>query len=314
MAEERLVDDDYGRGVKLRKTKDGYVDATDELAPPVDEESEEVSFAYPMEETEEDDEDLVGLSPEEAKKLRQQKIEAAKKRKEEYDAAVAEGNDALENGRFAEAEKIFERALLLDEIATQASVGYWRAKTENFEKPEVLIEEYVEPGIESLEYDLGYEAADIIKKEYRHVFQDRYDRLAEEEKPLAEEVEGKQERRRAILKGRRKNGILGCVISALPLLVFGILTAVFALKINTTPDNRYVPYTIGFGAAALVAFIVFALLTNKMINVFRIYAKNERLTATEEGERLFDVRERKDLYAALLREEQADFSEEETEE
>ena len=29
MAEERIIDDEYGRGVKLRKTKDGYVDVTD---------------------------------------------------------------------------------------------------------------------------------------------------------------------------------------------------------------------------------------------------------------------------------------------
>ena len=27
--EERMIDDEYGRGIKLRKTKDGYVDVTD---------------------------------------------------------------------------------------------------------------------------------------------------------------------------------------------------------------------------------------------------------------------------------------------
>lgn len=30
--EERIIDDEYGRGIKLRKTKDGYVDVTDELS------------------------------------------------------------------------------------------------------------------------------------------------------------------------------------------------------------------------------------------------------------------------------------------
>ena len=30
--EERMIDDEYGRGVRLKKTKDGYVDVTDELA------------------------------------------------------------------------------------------------------------------------------------------------------------------------------------------------------------------------------------------------------------------------------------------
>ena len=33
MAEERIIDDEYGRGVKLRKTAEGFVDVTDELAP-----------------------------------------------------------------------------------------------------------------------------------------------------------------------------------------------------------------------------------------------------------------------------------------
>ena len=30
--EERIIDDEYARGIRLKKTKDGYVDATDELA------------------------------------------------------------------------------------------------------------------------------------------------------------------------------------------------------------------------------------------------------------------------------------------
>ena len=30
--EERIIDDEYARGIRLKKTKDGYIDATDELA------------------------------------------------------------------------------------------------------------------------------------------------------------------------------------------------------------------------------------------------------------------------------------------
>ena len=30
--EERIIDDEYARGIRLKKTKDGYVDVTDELA------------------------------------------------------------------------------------------------------------------------------------------------------------------------------------------------------------------------------------------------------------------------------------------
>ena len=90
MAEERMIDEEYGRGVKLRKTKDGYVDVTDELAAEVEMEegAEEVSFEFPVME-DEDDEDLVGLSTEEALALKQKKAEAAERRRQEYEQAVA---------------------------------------------------------------------------------------------------------------------------------------------------------------------------------------------------------------------------------
>ena len=46
--EERIIDDEYGRGVRLKKTKDGYVDVTDELADNPDMgEEEEISFEFP---------------------------------------------------------------------------------------------------------------------------------------------------------------------------------------------------------------------------------------------------------------------------
>ena len=75
--EERMIDDEYGRGIRLKKTKDGYVDVTDELAADNTDNGEgladEVSFAFPITDVDEDDEDLVGLSPEEALALRQKK-------------------------------------------------------------------------------------------------------------------------------------------------------------------------------------------------------------------------------------------------
>ena len=38
--EERIIDDEYGRGIRLKKTKEGYVDVTDELAQAPQEETE----------------------------------------------------------------------------------------------------------------------------------------------------------------------------------------------------------------------------------------------------------------------------------
>ena len=71
--EERIIDDEYGRGIRLKKTKEGYVDVTDELAEGGEEyeDAEEVAFEFPVLDTDEDDEDLVGLSPEEAARVRE---------------------------------------------------------------------------------------------------------------------------------------------------------------------------------------------------------------------------------------------------
>ena len=311
MAEERIIDDEYGRGVKLRKTKDGYVDVTDELAEgEAAEEGDEVSFEFPMMETEEDDEDLVGLSPEEALALKKQKAEAAERRRAEYEQAVAEGNAMLQAGDYEGAEKKFEEALELDELATDASVGYWRAKTQNFQNPDVLVEEYLDSGIEALEYDLGYEATDVIKREHREAFERRYKELEEEESPLAEEVEGKQQARREILKARLKKSGIKFAIAGAPLLILLVATVVLALKIPTVMDNRFIPWSIGFGVATFLSFIVCLAVGNTFMNACKIYRKNEKVSSTEEGERLLEIRAYKALYAALLTVDEAEEEEE----
>jgi len=314
MAEERIIDDEYGRGIKLRKTKDGYVDVTDELAEgealEEGEEAEEVSFEFPVME-EEDDEDLVGLSTEEALALKQQKAEAAKRRQEAYANAVQEGNDLLASGEYALAEKKFEEALELDELATEASVGYWRAKTENFQNPDVLADEYVKAGIESLQYDLGVEATYIIKTEHRDAFARRYAELEAEERPLAEEVEGKQTARREILSARLKKASIQFGITVAVFALSIILTIVFAAKIPTVMDNRYIPWTIAFGVVSVIAFAVFVAFGSKFSNVCKIYRKNEKVSSTEEGKRLVEIRAYKNLYGALLAEEQEEEADEE---
>lgn len=308
--EERMIDDEYGRGIRLKKTKDGYVDVTDELAEKQDGElvaenegdgGEEITFEFPILDVDEDDEDLVGLTPSEARALRQKKAEAAAQRRADYERACAEGNELLAAQSYRAAELKFEKALNLDEVATEASVGYWRAKTADFSNPDELASEYVEAGIQSLEYDLGYDAAEIIKKEYRSVFEKRVAELSAEETPLAEEVEGKQERRRTVLKARvKKAGIIFAAVSCAFVLI-AALAVIFGLKNFTTKDNSYVLLTIVFAALSLVGLVVFLVFTKKFINALRIYRKNEDLAETEEGARLLEIREYKGLYLDLLK-------------
>ncbi len=308
--EERIIDDEYGRGIRLKKTEDGYVDVTDELAQdeqaePAEQEqtqeaetAEEIVFEFP--DLEEDDEDLVGLSPEEALELRKRKEAEAIALKEEYKKLCDEGNEMLDTQSYKAAELKFEKALKKDAIATEASVGYWRAKTSDFTQPDILIEEYLEAGYESLEYDLGYMAVEQIKKDYRPVFEKRLEELSEEEAPLEKAVTQKQENRRKILKERIKKSLIKFAVSALPMLALLALTIVLGMKIRSTPDGRFIWYTVASGVVFAAAFAVFGVFTNKLINALRINRANETLSSTEDGAKLLEIREYKELYARFL--------------
>ena len=128
--EERIIDDEYGRGIRLKKTKDGYVDATDEqLEDEEVDEVEEMQFAFPMLDGEEDDEDLATLSPEEALKLRQEKMEREKARKAEYERLCAEGFALLETESFRSAE-LKRRCIWTKRLRTRPwATGARRRKT-----------------------------------------------------------------------------------------------------------------------------------------------------------------------------------------
>ena len=303
--EERIIDDEYGRGVRLKKTKDGYVDVTDGEAPDdtqdeMQEAQEEALFEFPTFDTDEDDEDLVGLTPEQAIALRKEKEEAAAKRKADYERLCKEGDELLQTGSFRSAELKFEKALSLDEEASEASVGYWRAKTADFTNPDVLISEYAKAGVESLEYDLGEKATEMMKKEYRSAFEKRVQELTKEEAPLSQSVLEKQENRRVVLKARVKRSTIAFLIALIPTAALLVLTIVFGLSNFTTRENTFVLPTILCGAGFFIFFIAFIVFANKWINDLRMRSANERLSSTEDGARLLEIREYKELYLALI--------------
>jgi len=307
--EERIIDDEYGRGIRLKKTKDGYVDVTDELAKDddgeetddtLDTEADEVAFEFPMFDV--DDEDLVGLTPKEAMELKKRKEEEAKARQEEYERLCAEGEALLETGSFKSAELKFEHALEIEisDEKTTASLGFWRAKTSEFSEPDVLVEEYLDDGLESMEIELGYKAVDTIREKYKAELSKARERWQTEEAPLAERVESVQSTRREYLKGRVKTSAIGFVASLLPTIALIVLTIVFGLKNFSTRENTFITATIICGSLLVVSLIACIILTNKWLNVIRLYMANERLYSTEDGEKLLEIRAYVELYDALL--------------
>lgn len=304
--EERIIDDEYGRGIKLKKTKDGYVDVTDAaleeglVEDGETEDGEEISFEFPVFDTDADDEDLVGLTPEEALALRKKKEAEAQAKKDEYERLCKEGEKLLETGSFKAAELKFERALSLDEKATEASVGYWRAKTADFDDADALVSEYADEGVENLEFDLGYEAVEQIKAKYHDQFVLRYEQLSAEETQLEEKVLSAQAARRVVLKERVKKTSVFFAVSALLATVALVFTVWFGMMNFTTPDTAYILPTVISAAAFLALFVFFGVCTNKFVNACRMRRSNERLSSTRDGARLLEIRDYKELYAYLV--------------
>ncbi len=322
--EERIIDDEYGRGIRLKKTKDGFVDVTDELAEADEAETqtiendaqedgdyEEIAFEFP--DLEEDDEDLVSLSPEEAMALRKKKEEEEKARAAEYARCCEEGKQLLESGSFHAAELKYEKALGLDGEAVDATVGYWQAKTSDFAEPDALVGEYLESGYENLEGDLGYKAVEIIKSKYSPVFERRLQELEEEIKPLTESFEEKQAARREIISARLKKAVLKFSLALVPTLIILTLTIVFGLNMFSTKTGELIIWTAVFAGVFVVGLIVTLVFTNKLLNVVRMYRANEKESSTEEGRKLIQLKYYIEIYTRLT-ENVIEFAEKETEE
>ena len=295
--EERIIDDEYGRGIRLRKTQDGYVDVTDELAEGDDGEEmtyDEVSFEFP--DLEEDDEDLVSLSPEEAIALRKRKAEEAESKRRQYAENCEEGERLLDSGSFHAAELKFEAALKLDEYGKEATVGYWRAKTADFTNPDALMNEYVNSGIENLEGDLGYEAVDELKRRYPEVFSARLKELQKQAQPLEKELFEKRENRRSIIAKKMKKAAWKFSISAVISLVLLAVAIVLGTKIFSTREGEFILPTVVAGVAFVASLVVTLVFTNKLLNVVRMYRMNERDDSTELGRKLVGIRNYIELY------------------
>ena len=296
--EERIIDDEYGRGIRLRKTEDGYVDVTDELAEDADEATDvnydEIDFEFP--ELEEDDEDLVSLSPEEARELRKRKAEEIENRRRQYEQACEDGERLLDCGSYHAAELKFESALKIDPYGQESTVGYWRARTANFTDPDALMSEYVEVGIENLEGDLGYKAVDELKRRYPEVFSARLKELQEEREPIETEVMEKRENRRKVITKNLTKAAWRFSISSIIAFILLAVTIVFGAKIFSTREGEFILPTIITAAVFVVSLIVSLVFTNKLLNVIRMYRLNERDDSTELGRKLVNIRNYIELY------------------
>lgn len=278
MAEERLIDDDKDRKYKIRVNADGEEELIIDNSGEEEEESDIPVFGIPV--YEEDDEEAALLTPEQLAERERLKREEQEKRERKLNELLEKAKEKLE-------ERDFEAALYAVTQAQEYSGDsglLWCLKlkilTRNFTEFNAL-DDCAEVAENVKEY-----ADAESKAELRALAGSLPPRIAEVEertKRLAETNEaGKEERRDTFLRIKTK-ALTDLLLAGIPLLVFVVLTGVFASMIFSNENGAFVIATIVFAALTVIALIVSAFALRNFISAMRNVKLNESDVATKAG-------------------------------
>lgn len=272
--EERTLKDEEARKIKLKRTKEGAIDAVEETG---EEDEEEISL-----ELGEVDEDYAGLSPEETEALMKKREKAREKARAECAKLLAEGERLLGERNFSEAEAYFSQALLYDPDEARAQEAIWICRTKNFKDLEAFYALKNAEEFSALKKELKEK---ILSKVSQKLMADR----AEYEAEAAEKEGGvyaAQKERRAAFQKNRNYYLLRFSLSfaAFALFLAGALIGVYFI----TRSKTIIPaaLAIAFGAAALVCLFVVVFFSRKLYEAQSLVKDNEKLSSTGDGARL----------------------------
>lgn len=279
--EERMIDDEEARGVKLKRTKSGETDAVEEG----ENEQEEYVFDVPEEEY---DESLVGLTPSQLEQVLEERKKAEEEARLEFENHVLAGETALEKGLYEEAEKFFaqaDRYVFADE---RVANGLWISRTRGFTVKEPFYEVKNAEAFAACPAELKARAREAFGEEFQ---KEREEARAEEE-ILAPQVEAKRAEREEAFAGNRRYYLVRFCVALAVFAAMLIGAAVSASFIVRTQSIAPVVLTGGFGALALAAFIAALVLLRKLLVASRLCRQNNVEEATEDGARLKALREK----------------------
>lgn len=288
--EERIIDKDEGRKIKIKRTAEGAVDAVEEGVGNGEAAEDEVVFDLPEDEY---DEDLVGLTPSQLEKA----LEERAKAEAERDKMLAAAEDALSARDYEKAETFFTQALVYDADCVRAKQGIWTARTKDFEDLSVFRRK--KSVREIAEEDAGVK--EFIRSRVGGRLSADREEYRKEEEPLSLRVEAAQAERRAAFAENRKYYLIRFAIFLTIGVLFAVATAVAVPYIWRT-QNSVIPIALSaaFGALCLIAVIITLVFSHKLYVACRLCSANEKLTSTEDGKRLAFLREQIGLLDLIL--------------
>ena len=292
--EERLIDKEDERLIRIKKKAEG-VDAEDALAQE-GEEGEEVLVTLPEDYDENYDEDLVGLTPTELKKelARRKKIE--EEERAECEKLVSAAKEELADGNFERATGLFAQAACYPFADETVIEGLWTARTKNFTDTAAF---YDMSNAEEFSA-ASAEAKKLVRDKMGTTLHSEREALKKEEEELAPAVLENQKTRRQAFQDNRK-------YYAVRLLAFVALFAAFALA--TIVSSTYIVRTLSmtpviltavFGGLTLVCFAVSLVFFLKFSAANKLCRMNNKLSSTEEGAHLVEIREKLECLELIL--------------
>lgn len=285
--EERILDEDEGRGIRIKRTADGETDAVEGT-----EGEEEVAFEFP----EEYDETLAGMSQTQVEEELARREKAKQEALEAYQNLLAEGNSLLAEQKFPEAEAAFAQAIAYDAEGEEAVVGLFTAATKNLTDTERLYSTERAEDLERLETGRKF-----LREKFGETLRSEEKAYREEADTLIPAVREKQSVRREAFAANKKHYIIRTCTALFLVAAFAIATAIAADNILKTQDS-VVPLvlTIVFGVLTFFSVTVLAVSGAKLVGANRLCKENEKLSSTKDGARLSELYRRLDVLDVIF--------------
>lgn len=293
--EERLIDKKDERLIRIKKKAEG-VDAEDATLAEGEEDPVEEEVLVTLPEDEEYDEDLVGLTPSELLRELARRQKAEEEAKAECEKLLAAAEEELAGGAYEKAESLFAQAACYAFEEERATIGLWTARTKNFKTTKPFYNE---------EYAEEFSAADdaskkLVREKMEKLLLKEREEIEKEEKELAPEVLAKQEERQQAFAANRKYYALRLLVFLVFLGMFVIATVASSSFIVRTLSSIPVILTGVFGGLALISFVVTLVFFLKFTGANKLCKRNEKLSSTEGGARLEELRNKLECLKLVL--------------
>ncbi len=298
--EERIIEKEEGRKIKVTRTAAGGIDdAVEEGTAAGTAETEEVVLDLPEGAEDEYDEDLVGLTPSQLQRALEERKRAEEEARAECEKLLAEAKQAMSAKKYEQAETLYRQALVYDADCREAKEGVWLSATRNFEDLSVF---YRKETAEALS-DADAEEKAFIRAHAGERLQKERDEIAAEEEPLFLTFSEARKKRRDVFGQNRRYYLLRFAIFLGITLLFAIAAGVSSYFIVRTQSIAPVVLTIVFGALCVLALAVMIVFSRKLYEACRYCSANEKLSSTEEGKRLAFLQERLQCLDSVLKDE-----------